>query len=224
MRVRRVLQRFNLLLYAGSSTPTQYECGGPQFYCPAATGAPLSLVGRTDVYSVPGTGVSATTQTGTAPCPFQRLCVNGSLTLAVVPTGACASGSMTGGCFALSASYGGPVAPSFPPGCAAYLQHLNASYAFGPSFDVVNQAIPSYNGISEKSVDRPRASLLPPTCARMSRLVSRQCYGQYQTTRTMTQGARRRRRSFRLRSRLLPTPPAFQLGQPQSLLPCARLA
>ena len=81
---------------AGSSSPTQFSCGGPQFYCPGATGTPISLVGRSDVYSIPGVGPSAVTQTGTAACPFQRLCANGSLTLPVIPSGACASGAMTG--------------------------------------------------------------------------------------------------------------------------------
>lgn len=38
------------------------------------------------------------------------------------------------------------------PAGAAYLQHLNTSYSFGPSFDVANQAIPAYNGISEMGV------------------------------------------------------------------------
>lgn len=111
---------------AGSSSPTQFPCGGPQVYCPAATGTPISLIGRTDVYSIPGTGLSATTQTGTAPCPFQRLCVNGSLVPAVSNSGACASGTMS-----------------------ASVQHLNTSYAFSPAFSVTNQANPEYNGHSK---------------------------------------------------------------------------
>ena len=118
-----VLAAFSVFVYAGSTTPTQFRCGGPDVYCPGTT-PPISLIGNTAVYSIPGTGASATTQTGTALCPFQRLCANGSLAVSVVNSGACASGSMS-----------------------ATLLHLNSSYTFGSPFTVVNQANPTYNGI-----------------------------------------------------------------------------
>ena len=118
-----IFHRVSFRTSAGSSTPSQFVCGGPQFVCPGGTGSPLSLIGNTSVYSVPGTGLSAVTQTGTAPCPYGRLCNNGSLLPAVVNVGSCSSGSMS-----------------------ASIWHLNTSYAFGSNFTVSNQANPSYGG------------------------------------------------------------------------------
>lgn len=101
----------------------------PQFVCSGTTATPLSLINNTNFYSTPGSGPTATTQTGTAVCPYQRSCVNGTLLPAVVFTGACASGSVSTTIFA-----------------------ANASQPFGPVISVINPANPVYNGAMQWAI------------------------------------------------------------------------
>jgi hypothetical protein len=64
---------------AGSTSPTQYECGGPGFFCPEGSEKPIAAAsGRKTVRTIPGVGSTSTSVANTDQlCDYGHYCIGG---------------------------------------------------------------------------------------------------------------------------------------------------